>query len=201
MNPAPSKQLQNVHCCPLRLCARFDLYVDDIVPKGLFTPPGNASQWFVQSTGSLRYDLYKGNVTVDDIYKVLPFRDSLFVVRGVSGSNLTKLLSMLNGAEVEADSRSQWTPRRPRLGVEHGKLFGDGAYISTNNAPSESILYDAFFVQFDRPIITEYLVSCCLLTHPLLFLTAVGCMHTFLHPPLRLSSLLRVVGFCRLPAS
>eukprot|EP00750_Incisomonas_marina_P015692 INCI1851.1.p1 GENE.INCI1851.1~~INCI1851.1.p1 ORF type:complete len:588 (-),score=85.56 INCI1851.1:107-1789(-) len=139
----------------------YRLYVDDIVPKGLFSPPGNTSQWFVQSTGSLRYDVYKGNVTVDDIYKVLPFRDSLYLVRGVSGSNLTKLLSMLNGADVEVPAPlevlAHWTPRRPRFGVEHGNPLDNGAYISTNDAPSGFMSYDAFFVHFDAPVIAEYL--------------------------------------------
>ena len=160
-----SNQAKNV-CC-LLACTRYRLYVDDIVPKGLFSPPGNTSQWFVQSTGSLRYDVYKGNVTVDDIYKVLPFRDSLYLVRGVSGSNLTKLLSMLNGADVEVPAPlevlAHWTPRRPRFGVEHGNPLDNGAYISTNDAPSGFMSYDAFFVHFDAPVIAEYLV-CILLS-------------------------------------
>ena len=64
------------------------LVTSRVVPEALFLPPRNASQWFIQNTVGLRYDVYEGNVTADDVYKVLPFRDPIHVVRGMRGAAL-----------------------------------------------------------------------------------------------------------------
>jgi hypothetical protein len=79
------------------------LYFGKVLPAALFTPPRNRSQWCVQSTGSLRYSLFKGNVTVDDIFKILPFEDQFFVVERLLGSHIRELWARLNGD----DGRSQ----------------------------------------------------------------------------------------------
>ena len=75
-----------------------------MVPEALFSPPRNASQWFVSSTGSLRYDLYAGNVTVDDVDMALPFSDTLYVAQRVTGATLAKALSILrDGANAAVE--------------------------------------------------------------------------------------------------
>jgi hypothetical protein len=85
------------------------LYFGKVLPAALFTPPRNTSQWCVQSTGSLRYSLYQGNVTFDDIFKILPFEDQFFVVERLLGSHIRELWARLNGA----DGHSQ--PMTPEL--------------------------------------------------------------------------------------
>ena len=59
--------------------------MNHVAPSALFTPAHNASQWFVSSTGALRYDLYEGAVRVDDVDMALPFKDELYVAQRVSG--------------------------------------------------------------------------------------------------------------------
>jgi len=145
----------------------FNLYVDEIVPSGLFTPPTNSSQWFTQSSGSLRYDIYKGNVTTDDIYKVLPFKDKLYVVRNLLGEELVNLLALLNHDE-EFSTLNQWNMHRARGGALYGWEAVDadptlwrvqgGEFLATNYTPAPKQLYDAFIVQFDVPLVQAALV-------------------------------------------
>ena len=152
----------------------YTLYAEEIVPKAFFTPPGNASQWFVQSTGSMRYDIYQGNVTADDVYKVLPFRDALYVVRDVQGTHLTSLWQQLNhhhrqqqqleGSVQSSPSSSSnvknvWHARRARGGAKHGTALGFSDFLCTNPNLTATDTYDAFFVAFDRPRIEETLVG------------------------------------------
>ena len=41
---------------------------------------GNSSRVVVESTGSLRYDLYAGRVTVNDLWTMTPFADQFWRV-------------------------------------------------------------------------------------------------------------------------
>ena len=154
------------------------LYVNTIVPKALFAandPPGagggggssgGGSQWLVQSVGGLRYDLYGGNVTTDDIYKILPFRDAIKVVHGVQGEHLRAVLQMLNGGgggggaggEGEgavAEAAVGWDARRARAGAPCARRGSGGTYgarwIATDDNPQEGRPYDCYFVSFDAP--------------------------------------------------
>jgi 2',3'-cyclic-nucleotide 2'-phosphodiesterase (5'-nucleotidase family) len=157
------------------------LYVNTIVPKALFAandPPGAAggggdgssssssssSQWLVQSVGGLRYDLYGGNVTTDDIYKILPFRDAIKVVHGVEGEHLRAVLQMLNGGGGGAGGEGEgaveeaafgWDARRARAGAPCARRGSGGTYgakwIATDDNPQEGHPYDCYFVSFDAP--------------------------------------------------
>lgn len=42
-----------------------------VIPASVFETNASHPQWLVQSTGGLRYPLYAGNVTVDDVFKVM----------------------------------------------------------------------------------------------------------------------------------
>ena len=107
------------------------LYFTQVVPQALFQPAHNASQWFLQSDGGLRYDLYQGNVTVDDIYKILPFKDVFMVIRRQTGTVLRKLLASLN----------------------------QQGFVSTDPTPASEQLFDAFFVHFDASAVANALAD------------------------------------------
>ena len=55
----------------------------EVAPGFLFVPPHNVSQWYITSTGALRYDLPPGPLSVNDISMLLPFSDTLWAVQGV----------------------------------------------------------------------------------------------------------------------
>eukprot|EP00656_Telonema_subtile_P006369 TRINITY_DN12935_c0_g1_i1.p1 TRINITY_DN12935_c0_g1~~TRINITY_DN12935_c0_g1_i1.p1 ORF type:complete len:400 (+),score=112.51 TRINITY_DN12935_c0_g1_i1:92-1291(+) len=116
------------------------LYIDKIVPESFFEPAHNSSQWFVQSTSGLRYSLYKGNVTADDVFKVLPFQDKFFAVRRLTGKTLKALLAALNAQPP------------PLL------IGGEESYYATTDAtPEDSAVLDAFWTSFDNPFVTKAL--------------------------------------------
>lgn len=107
------------------------LFFDTVVPEHLFHPSRNTSQWFVASTGCLRYPVFQGNITVDDVFKVMPFEDTFLVSRQLSGASLQAALAWLNNnsqtAEVRGFARPLW------------RLDGMGDYLSSNStlAPND----------------------------------------------------------------
>ena len=57
----------------------WGLYRDEVVPSQLFNE--QTRKILIQNREtSLRYDLYQGNITLDDIYVVNPFNESLYLV-------------------------------------------------------------------------------------------------------------------------
>jgi hypothetical protein len=54
------------------------LYLYEVVMHGFFRY--NQSKVLIQSTYAFRYDLYQGNVTVDDVIAVSPFNDSWYKI-------------------------------------------------------------------------------------------------------------------------
>lgn len=67
------------------------LYLDQVIPTQLFDKIddddddddgdggiGGKRRIFVQGTGAFRYDLFRGEVTLDDVIAVCPFNDSIF---------------------------------------------------------------------------------------------------------------------------
>jgi 2',3'-cyclic-nucleotide 2'-phosphodiesterase (5'-nucleotidase family) len=54
------------------------LYLYEVVMHGFFRY--NQSKVLIQSTGAFRYDLYQGNVTVDDVIAVSPYNDSWYKI-------------------------------------------------------------------------------------------------------------------------
>jgi hypothetical protein len=142
------------------------LYVNKVVPQALFRPAGNASQWFTQCDGGLRYDLYGGNVTMDAVYHILPFRDELLVVRRQSGAVLRRLLAELNREGRGGAARAAYAGRAGSSrggGGGRGDGRGDdvkgGCYASTDVAPAAGRVFDAFFVHFDAPDVAQALAD------------------------------------------
>jgi 2',3'-cyclic-nucleotide 2'-phosphodiesterase (5'-nucleotidase family) len=97
---------QPVGCAPqtFRLGLSLDdpnslwgLYMDHVVPTELLRR--NESLVYIQGTGLLRYDLYTGPITIDDIIAVTPFNDSIYsVVENVDGEILRTVLQALENS-------------------------------------------------------------------------------------------------------
>jgi hypothetical protein len=79
----------------------------------------NASRIVVQSTGALRYDLFSGPVTLNDIWTMCPFADRYWrVASNVNGVDLRMILSSL-GADP---GNSSGTTRRRARALQSGAL-------------------------------------------------------------------------------
>lgn len=140
----------------------YSLYTDQIVPSTLFSPPYNLSQWFLQNSGGLRYGLYSGNVSMDDVYKVLPFRDIVYHVQNVEGNILVKLFAILNSDTFTLQRKSEmgrlksnWDIRISKGGA---RAAGSDQWLATNLHPAQNKRYDIFYVGFDAPVIEAVLV-------------------------------------------
>lgn len=71
------------------------LYLDHVVPSTI--TQHNSSRVFVQSTGAMRYDLFEGETSRDDLIAVSPFNDTIFqVCAGLKGSEVGAILDLLN---------------------------------------------------------------------------------------------------------
>ena len=125
----------------------YSLYTEYVAPAAIFTPPHNASQWFVTSTGALRYDLYAGNITIDDIDMTLPFADELYVVQRVKGETLTKALRMLQSS-VSEDGDDMGGLRYRPLRAPIGSEFP--SFLATAAVPAAGQYFDAIVGRFDK---------------------------------------------------
>jgi 2',3'-cyclic-nucleotide 2'-phosphodiesterase (5'-nucleotidase family) len=73
----------------------YKLYVEEIVPKIVFSDGDGNTQFYISNTASLRYNLYAGPVTRNDIYTISPFNDTFVQYAGMPGKDLTTLMQHL----------------------------------------------------------------------------------------------------------
>lgn len=76
-------------------------YLDHVVPVTIADHNDDDDKLrrrvFVQSTGGLRYDLFEGQTTLDDLIAVSPYNDTVVqICTGLQGSELDALLNLLN---------------------------------------------------------------------------------------------------------
>ncbi|KAI2510929.1 hypothetical protein MHU86_3550 [Fragilaria crotonensis] len=85
------------------------LFMDKVITEYYFS--GSPSSVFLQSSGSFRYDLYEGQVTLDDIISVSPFNDSIVrLSKAVKGRQIIQVL----GGEINSlKSSVPWLPHLP----------------------------------------------------------------------------------------
>lgn len=75
----------------------YRLLIEEIAPKMLFDYALPNPQFFLSSTGFLRYNLYEGEVTKNDVWTMCGFNDSYAYFPAMKGSLLTKVIETLEG--------------------------------------------------------------------------------------------------------
>jgi len=81
----------------------WGLFMKQIVPSKLLR--NGKSQIYVQTTGALRYNLFRGNVTLDDLIAVSPFNDTIYrVATRVRGSKLSAALELMKKSSFGFDA-------------------------------------------------------------------------------------------------
>lgn len=128
----------------------YGLYLHEVIPSQIFSPPFNKSNMLIQGTGSLRYDLFDGVVTVDDIWTMSPFADPFYKIRNVPGGALLAATIYLNQQDPMAlflkhDRHFPFDPRLPN-------------YLTTS-LPLPTEVYDLFVGQFDSSYVVEALLE------------------------------------------
>lgn len=87
----------------------FRLWMYDLVPRmilghvpGLGAPmsdtvaPTGCDEIFIGNSGGIRDTIYKGNITVNDVYTIAPFLDNYYIFRNVSRNHTQMLINLLD---------------------------------------------------------------------------------------------------------
>ena len=100
---------------------------------------GNTSRIAIQTTGSLRYDLYAGPVTSNDVWTMCPFADRYWrVAPAVSGDDMQAVMSALHAHAPDTPSSDSRLP----------------AYAATST-PESSRVYELWTVDFNLAAVTR----------------------------------------------
>merc|ERR1712137_864191 len=73
----------------------YNLYIEDVIPTMVFNTSLPNIQFFIANTATLRYPMFPGRVTVNDIYSIIPFIDQYFYYPGLTGTQLQGVLGQL----------------------------------------------------------------------------------------------------------
>eukprot|EP00041_Stephanoeca_diplocostata_P007301 m.102432 g.102432 ORF g.102432 m.102432 type:complete len:557 (+) comp16821_c1_seq2:219-1889(+) len=74
--------------------------MESVIPTTVFSPARNTSQVFMSSTGSIRYDIYKGTIIRDDCFTISPFTEPYWRIPRVAGRDVKAVISnLLNSAQ------------------------------------------------------------------------------------------------------
>jgi 2',3'-cyclic-nucleotide 2'-phosphodiesterase (5'-nucleotidase family) len=110
------------------------LFLRKVVPTQLFQL--NASKVYIENTGAFRFNLFAGQVTLNDLIAVAPFQDAIYqVAEIVSGRELIQLMDALNSG----------------AGAEWPHMVSSAEHIESN------VLYDIFTADFDTRVIGDKL--------------------------------------------
>jgi len=74
----------------------YKLLVEEIVPKMVFDTSDGNTQFYITNTASLRYNLYAGPVTRNDIYTISPFNDTFVYYPSIPGPSLATLVQAIS---------------------------------------------------------------------------------------------------------
>lgn len=120
----------------------YKLAVEEIIPKMVFSTADGNTQFYVTNTQSLRYNLFAGPVTRNDIYAISPFNDTFVYYQGIPGQSLKTLLTAITNTSGLMQSSYC------------GKLRDDVPdwYMSSYSI-SNSITYDLVMATYDAETI------------------------------------------------
>mmetsp|Transcript_806 Transcript_806/g.2924 ORF Transcript_806/g.2924 Transcript_806/m.2924 type:complete len:520 (-) Transcript_806:57-1616(-) len=83
----------------------YNLYIEKMVPTMLYQNQTEDIPYFITNSATLRYDLYKGRVDVNDIFSVNPFADNYVYFQGLNGTQVQAIVQYSNSAVVPKPSR------------------------------------------------------------------------------------------------
>jgi len=126
----------------------WNLFITQVAPAELPLPT-QKHLVFVGSTGSFRWNLFSGNVSIDDTYVVNPFQDPFWATYKVPGPVLAVALSAILHKKMGMESEG--------LRTADAAWFDAvlPAFVSTV-APEDldaDVIYDLTWFQFDTPVV------------------------------------------------
>jgi len=129
-----------------RACSAVDslwgLYFD-VARTQIMTPARNPKQIVIEKTGSLRYDLFAGPITFDDLLSLSPFGNKYVRIAGINGDLMQQLL-----AAMRTDRRSSPTSK-PNYVV----ITGDDKGVQSG------VTYELLCTTYDRTNVLKKLAT------------------------------------------
>jgi len=132
----------------------YGLYINSVLPEQLFVSMPH-TQFFMCNSETLRDNIYKGRVTKNDVYSVMPFGDTFEYYANMPGSDLMALLKKLNSMTIDSIVRN--TDRYSRYFPYMSDEEDMPPYETTNTTVSESKTYDLVCAHYDSYVIGKYL--------------------------------------------
>jgi 2',3'-cyclic-nucleotide 2'-phosphodiesterase (5'-nucleotidase family) len=139
--------LESVGCAPNHFLLDVDLshpqslwrfYMKYVIMEFYFQNSPNVV--YLQGSGAFRYDLYQGQILLDDIVTMNPFNDTIYrVTQELKGSYL---IQILNAENFNAQPAVPWMMNVPN-------------YIFSSNDIDPEKMYEVFTVFFDLAFVVE----------------------------------------------
>jgi 2',3'-cyclic-nucleotide 2'-phosphodiesterase (5'-nucleotidase family) len=139
--------LESVGCAPNHFLLDVDLshpqslwrfYMKYVIMEFYFQNSPNVV--YIQGSGAFRYDLYQGQILLDDIVTMNPFNDTIYrVTQELKGSYL---IQILNAENFNAQPAVPWMMNVPN-------------YIFSSNDIDPEKMYEVFTVFFDLAFVVE----------------------------------------------
>ena len=115
----------------------WGLFAKKIIPIQLFNR--NSSKVFIQNPGGLRYNLYEGEITVNDVITVSPYNDTVWeVASNISGTDFITAFGVPNQADGSAH-------------------FSDLPKLIVSGSVDPEKQYDVYSVDFDVAYVKDAL--------------------------------------------
>jgi len=138
----------------------FRLYVEDIVPDMIYNVSLD-NPFFMANDGTLRYDLYSGRVAVNDMFNIMPFKDSFWYFR-LTGKQLDDVIHF-----VDSNPQKVGLGRTPyvkgngiEISAKNKHLIQDSNRFYYSSTPiNPGVTYTLVLAEYDAVIIGRALRS------------------------------------------
>ncbi|KAI8386932.1 Metallo-dependent phosphatase-like protein [Blakeslea trispora] len=91
----------------------FRLAMEEVIPKVVLNKDRTNPPYYIINSGSIRYEIYKGPFTLDNLYQISPFEDRFYAIHDVPLSAAKQLLAKLNGQSEVFKKRSLYHTENP----------------------------------------------------------------------------------------
>ncbi|RCH77800.1 hypothetical protein CU098_002585, partial [Rhizopus stolonifer] len=103
-----------MYSAPLNSSASiFHLATKEVLPKVVINQERTNPAYYIINSGSIRYEIYKGPFSLDNMYQISPFEDKFYAIHDVPLEAAKQVLGKLNGQSDVFKKRSLYYTENP----------------------------------------------------------------------------------------
>jgi len=129
----------------------YNLYLENVLPYMVYNNSLQNEQFFIANTATLRYPLFKGRISVNDIYSIIPFGDSYVYYPNLSGTQLQIVVDELGKLS------SPTLKITPYFDTHEKYDWSRPAYTHSLSKINSNSVYDLVCSEYDSETITPIL--------------------------------------------